>query len=190
MTGRNPRRTAAALALALALLTAGCAGLGGDGADPTPTASPDAATTTASPSPTEIHDGYAETTVTVVDDADGMQLGQVEAAIADTRSLRYTGLSETDGLPTDRGMLFVYEEPQGELTYVMRNMSFPLDIVFVYGNGTIQSVHHVRAPEPGEDGESIRVSGEGQYVLEVNRGWTTERGVEDGDRLEFELPEG
>jgi uncharacterized membrane protein (UPF0127 family) len=72
----------------------------------------------------------------------------------------------------------------------MRNMSFDLDIVFVRGDGTIQSIHHVRAPEAGEDGESITASGEGQYVLEVNRGWTTDRGIEAGDRLEFDLPDG
>ncbi|PSP41098.1 hypothetical protein BRC63_04730 [Halobacteriales archaeon QH_10_70_21] len=101
---------------------------------------------------------------------------------------RYTGLSETDDLPGDRGMLFTYDADR-ELTYVMRNMSFALDIVFVYGNGTIESIHHKRAPAPGEDGESIRAAGEGRYVLEVNRGWTTERGVEEGDRLEFDRPE-
>ena len=132
---------------------------------------------------------YRHTTVTVVDGDTGEERGQVQAAIADEQSLRYTGFSETDRLPADRGMLFVYDEPQAELTYVMRNMSFDLDIVFVRGDGTIQSIHHVRAPEAGEDGESITASGEGQYVLEVNRGWTTDRGIEAGDRLEFELPD-
>ncbi|PSQ14670.1 hypothetical protein BRD02_08850 [Halobacteriales archaeon QS_8_69_73] len=56
-------------------------------------------------------------------------------------------------------------------------------------NGTIDSVHERRAPNPGENGESIRASGEGRYVLEVNRGWTDERGVEPGDRVEFDVPE-
>ena len=71
----------------------------------------------------------------------------------------------------------------------MRNMSFDLDVVFVHANGTVQSIHHLPAPEPGEDGESIRAAGEGQYVLEVDRGWTGDRGVEAGDRLEFDLPD-
>ena len=132
---------------------------------------------------------YRHTTVTVVDGDSGEERGRLEAAVADTAAKRYVGLSETDRLPADRGMLFVYDEPQAELTYVMRNMSFPLDIVFVHGNGTIQSIHHVRAPDAGEDGESITASGDGQYVLEVNRGWTTDRGIEAGDRLEFELPD-
>ena len=186
MTGRLARRALTVLLVALALLSAGCSGFSGD---PTASESPTSTPATASPTSTPVHPSYPNTTVTVVDKESGEELGRVEAAIADDRSLRYTGLSETDRLPADRGMLFVYDEPQAELTYVMRNMSFPLDILFVHGNGTIQSIHHVRAPEAGEDGESITASGDGQYVLEVNRGWTTDRGIEAGDRLEFELPD-
>jgi uncharacterized membrane protein (UPF0127 family) len=186
MTGRLPLSALTVLLVALALLTAGCIG---SNVDPTATGSPTPTPATASPTPTPVHPSYAHTTVTVVDDESGEELGRVEAAIADNYSLRKTGLSETDRLPVDRGMLFVYDEPQERLKYVMRNMSFPLDIVFVHGDGTIQSIHHVRAPDAGEDGESITASGEGQYVLEVNRGWTTDRGIEAGDRLAFELPD-
>jgi len=186
MARRLSRRALTVLLVALALLSAGCTGSSGD---PTATPTPSPTPATASPTPTAVHPTYAQTTVSVVDDESGEELGRVEAAIADEQSLRYTGLSETDRLPADRGMLFVYNEPQEQLKYVMRNMSFPLDILYVHGNGTIQSIHHVRAPEAGEDGESITASGEGQYVLEVNRGWTTDRGIEAGDRLEFELPD-
>ena len=175
-----------AMVLVVLAATAGCVGPladGGTGADPTPT--PDDEPT---PTPTPVHPDYEQTTVAVLDDESGEELGRVEAAIADNTSLRRTGLSDTDRLPEDRGMLFVYEEER-DLKYVMRNMSFDLDIIFVYGNGTIESIHERPAPEAGEDGNSIRASGEGQYVLEVNRGWTDERGVEAGDRVEFELPE-
>ena len=187
-------RSFLAIALVALAATAGCVGPfadGGTGADPTPTPD-DEPTPTPTPNdgpttPTPVHPDYGQTTVAVLDGESGEELGRVEAAIADDQSLRYTGLSETDRLPEDRGMLFVYEAEQS-LTYVMRNMSFDLDIVFVYGNGTIESIHERPAPEAGEDGNSIRASGEGQYVLEVNRGWSEERGAEAGDRLEFELP--
>ena len=188
-------RSFLAIALVALAATAGCVGPfadGGTGADPTPTPD-DEPTPTPTPNdgpttPTPVHPDYGQTTVAVLDGESGEELGRVEAAIADDQSLRYTGLSETDRLPEDRGMLFVYEAEQS-LTYVMRNMSFPLDIVFVRADGTIDSVHERRAPEAGENGESIRASGEGRYVLEVNRGWTDERGVEPGDRVEFDVPE-
>ncbi len=129
---------------------------------------------------------YQHTTVTVVDGESGEDLGRVEAAVADSYAKRYVGLSQTDRLPTDRGMLFVHGDV-GERTYVMRNMSFGLDIVFADADGTITAIHEAPAPEPSENGADQRYTGTGKYVIEVNRGWTDEHGVAEGDRLEFEL---
>lgn len=209
--GRSRRRYLGSLAVAAAASAgAGCADLAGtadstasdeatdtgDGTEsadttvatePSETTATDAATASStSTAGTPIHSGY-ETTEVRVTTPEGDLLGSVTAAIADTRDLRITGLSDTEYLPEDRGMLFVYDEPQPSLTYVMRRMDFPLDIVFADSEGVITSIHHVRAPDPGEDGNQIQASGRGQYVLEINRGWTAERGVEAGDVLQFEL---
>ncbi len=141
------------------------------------------------PAPDEsasIHEEYEKTVVTV-QSQDGETLGSVTAAIADTGDLRYTGLSDTESLPDDRGMLFVFEEEQ-DLTFVMREMDFPIDIVYADSDGVVTSIHHAEAPGPDEDGENFEYPGRGQYVLEVNRDWTTEHGVETGDRLVFDLP--
>ena len=130
-------------------------------------------------------DGYEHATVTVVDAETGDELGAVEAAVADTWRTRYVGLSNTDDLPADRGMLFVHDDA-AERTYVMRGMDFGLDIVFLAPNGTITAIHEAPAPGPDEDGSDQRYTGTGQYVLEVNGGWTAERGVEVGDRVAIE----
>jgi uncharacterized membrane protein (UPF0127 family) len=82
--------------------------------------------------------------------------------------------------------LFVHADA-AERTYVMRGMSFGIDIVYAAPNGTITAVHEAPAPGPGEDGTEKRYSGSGRYVLEVERGWTADHGVAEGDRLEFEL---
>jgi uncharacterized membrane protein (UPF0127 family) len=137
---------------------------------------------TASPSPTEGR--YDRATVTVVDE-NGTELATVRVAVADTREKRYVGLSKTESLPPDRGMLFTYDE-QRDLTYVMRNMSFGIDIVYVDSNGTVRSIHHAPEPPEDEDGEDHRYPGEGKYVLEVNYEWTTRHGVEPGDRVVIE----
>jgi uncharacterized membrane protein (UPF0127 family) len=202
---RPSRRQVIATALAAAL--AGCTGDGGDGgtgdddgAAATPTETPvDTPTETPGNTPTPeetpaetpqetpvaVHEGY-ETTEVTVRSSDGEVLGGVTAAIADTHDLRYLGLSDTESLPEDRGMLFVYDEVR-DLTYVMREMDFPIDIVYADDEGVITSIHHARAPGPDEDGNDLQYPGRGQYVLEVNQHWTTERGVEGGDVLEFEL---
>jgi uncharacterized membrane protein (UPF0127 family) len=150
-----------------------------------PTQTPEDGSTPGEGTPAPVHEGY-ETTVVTVRTAGGESLGSVTAAIADTRDLRYLGLSDTESLPEDRGMLFVFDSPS-ELTFVMRRMSFGIDIVYADADGVITGIHHAPAPGPDEDGSQQRYPGYGQYVLEVNRHWTTDRGVEEGDVLDFEL---
>jgi hypothetical protein len=134
-----------------------------------------------------VHSDYEQTAVEILDET-GEPLGSVTAAIADTGDLRFTGLSETESLPEDRGMLFVYDQV-GSHTYVMRRMDFPIDIIYVDDEKRITKIHHAPAPGPNEDGESeqFQFPGRGQYVLEVNYDWTTERSIETGDVLSFEL---
>ncbi|ELZ29732.1 hypothetical protein C475_02256 [Halosimplex carlsbadense 2-9-1] len=168
------------------------------GATPTgtPTATPTETpteTATATASPTAVGNGTREavfpgyeTTDVRVTTPDGERLGSVTAAIADTGQLRYTGLSDTESLPENMGMLFVYEGVDDH-TYVMREMDFGLDIVYADDEGVITQIHHAPAPGPNEDGGDQTYPGRGQYVFEVNRGWTTDRGVEVGDVLRFEL---
>jgi hypothetical protein len=135
---------------------------------------------------TAVHGDYEHATVVIHDAETGEERGRVEAAIADTRRKRYLGLSATEKLPEDRGMLFVHDDP-GEYTYVMREMSFGIDIVFVAADGTITTIHEAPKPGPNESGNEQEYPGEGRYVLEVNRGWTDDRGIEVGDEVEFEL---
>lgn len=116
---------------------------------------------------------------------DGAELGEIRAMVAETPSERHTGLSETDALAPDEGMVFVYAS-EGERTFVMRNMSFPLDIVFVGADGQITEIHHA----PVENTSDLRpYQGRAKWVVEVNRGWTADHGVSVGDRVTVELPE-
>jgi len=167
----------------LALSTGAIAPLFGDGYDPGESETVDAGTENGT---SAVHGDYRHTTVTVRDAETGDELGRIRAAVADTWSKRYLGLSETDALPGDRGMLFVHDE-SGEYTYVMRNMSFGIDIVFIGADGTITTIHEAPKPKPDEDGDDQTYPGEGRYVLEVNRGWMANHGVEVGDRVSFEL---
>lgn len=143
---------------------------------------PSASPTATDPSATPTAAAYDHVTVTVVDAETNATLGSVRAAVADTYRKKYTGLSKTDSLPEDRGMWFVYDEP-GNRTYVMREMSFGIDIVYVDADGTITAIHHAPEPAPGEDGADQRYPGYGQYVLEVNYNWTVRHDVEVGDRV-------
>jgi uncharacterized membrane protein (UPF0127 family) len=184
VTDRTPsrRRYLQAIGGAVAGVLAGCTGGATDGASSSPERTTGGTDRTTDGTP--VHPGY-ETARVRVETVDGELLGAVTAAIADTPDRRYTGLSETESLPADRGMLFVYEAV-ADRTFVMRGMDFGLDIVFADEEGTITTIHHAPAPGPNEDGTDQRYTGRGQYVLEVNRRWTTERGVTAGDRLRID----
>ncbi len=122
--------------------------------------------------------------VRVLDEA-GEPKAVVDAEVADTWSERYTGLSEHESLAEGEGMLFVHSS-EAERTYVMREMDFDIDIVFVDADREITTIEHARAPEPGEDGEDLEYTGQAQYVLEVPRGHANETGLAVGDAVEIE----
>ncbi|WP_144921154.1 DUF192 domain-containing protein [Halorubrum salsamenti] len=129
---------------------------------------------------------YDATTVTVRD-AEGDDLGAVRAAIARTGDDRGRGLSDAPSLPENAGMLFVFPEPRDSLTFIMPDMDFGIDIVYVDAERTITRIHNAPEPGPNEDGSEQEYDGSGQYVLEVPYEWTDRRGVEVGDSLAFEL---
>ena len=124
-----------------------------------------------------VEPGEYETTSVSVHDKNGTKLATVDVKLADTPEKRQVGLSRTDSLDDDTGMLFVHPDADTH-TYHMRNMSFPLDIIFVAPDGTITEIHQADVPTlwPLE-----RYSGDGKYVLEVERGWADEAGVTTGD---------
>ena len=121
--------------------------------------------------------------VTVSDDDETKLVAGVE--VADTWAERHTGLSEHDSLDPETGMLFVHGS-EDERTYVMRDMDFDIDIIFVGADREITTIHHARAPEPGEDGEDLRYTGEAKWVLEVPAGTVNDTDIEVGDRVEIE----
>jgi uncharacterized membrane protein (UPF0127 family) len=128
-------------------------------------------------------DDYERAEVTITDNCSRV-LGTVDVRIADTYRKKYTGLSNTTSLANGSGMLFTYDEAS-EHTYVMRGMDFPLDIVFIGADGRINAIESAPAPGPNEDGENIRRTGRGKYVLEVPRGWMASHGVHVGHRVDI-----
>jgi hypothetical protein len=80
-------------------------------------------------------------------------------------------------------MLFVHGS-ESRKTYVMRDMAFPIDMVFVAENGTITRIHHAELPPEGTAESDLKgYTGRAKYVLEVPYEFTTDNGIEVGDRL-------
>jgi len=74
------------------------------------------------------------------------------------------GLSSLDRLGRDKGMLFIFGKRARPITMNMRDMSFPIDMLFLDEYMVVQKVATMK---PGE--ETITVPNT-SYVLEVNAG--------------------
>ncbi|MFP8952974.1 DUF192 domain-containing protein [Natrialbaceae archaeon A-arb3/5] len=125
-----------------------------------------------------------QATVSVLDDEDEPK-AVVDADVADTWAERYTGLSDHDSLEPGEGMLFVHGS-EDDRTYVMREMEFDIDIIFIDADREITAIEHARAPGPDEDGDDLRYTGRAKWVLEVPRGYANETGMATGDSVEIE----
>ena len=107
------------------------------------------------------------------------QTFQVEIA-ADPAS-QYQGLSNRPNLCLDCGMLFVFTDRE-EREFVMRNMRFPLDIIFI-DQGRIRKIAANLAPE-GADVKNIYASdGPADWVLEINGGLAQKNNFQVGDQI-------
>jgi uncharacterized membrane protein (UPF0127 family) len=104
--------------------------------------------------------------------------------LATTPEARSCGLSLRDSLPANRGMLFVYAEPE-ILTFWMKNTRMPLSIAFIDEAGRIVSIQKMN-PFPLTTVYASPVPA--LYALEVNQGWFEKNGVGVGDVVELNLP--
>lgn len=99
--------------------------------------------------------------------------------VATTEEEKEKGLMGIEELPEDEGMLFDYsDEPQAELSFWMKNVDIPLDIIFVNQEGSVISVKQgVPNSEEyiTEDSEFI------SCVIELN----ANSGVKAGDKTDL-----
>jgi uncharacterized membrane protein (UPF0127 family) len=115
-----------------------------------------------------------ETTVTFLAE-DGSERGTLDTRVAASFRERYTGLSNTESLGDDEGMLFVHDS-EDDHTIVMQDMAFPIDVIFVDANRTITSIHHAEA-------DASPMTGRSKWTIEAPYNWTVHNSVSTGDRV-------
>lgn len=110
---------------------------------------------------------------------------EYEMKIADTRKERYAGLSNLDQADfLYDGMLFLYKEP-AERIFVMREMRFSLDIVWVEKGEVVKVEEGVPAPESGQDPQKMYSAPySADMVLEFPAGFVHKAGIKPGDKID------
>jgi len=112
-----------------------------------------------------------------------------DAELALSGKQHVKGLGGRDALAPEAAMLFVFPQ-DGDESFVMRGMRFPLDFIWIDANKRVVAVtENVPPPEAGTEDEPSPVFRAGQliaYVLEVNAGRVQELGISAGDAVTFE----
>jgi uncharacterized membrane protein (UPF0127 family) len=105
----------------------------------------------------------------------------IKAELATSPDSQYLGLSNRDSLCSNCGMLFIFPE-KDEQDFVMRDMKFPLDIVFLSDNSIINIEQQL--PPEGNDPINIYKSiAPADKVLELPGGYCENNGIKVGDKL-------
>lgn len=94
------------------------------------------------------------------------------------------GLMFREQLDMDSGMLFVYEK-EGDRTFWMKNMSIPLDIIWINSNNEVVFIQEHVQPCRGDTCSPLRSDKNAQYVLEINGGMVQRINLSVGDRMEI-----
>jgi uncharacterized protein len=100
--------------------------------------------------------------------------------IADTVDERRAGLSGRKALAESGGMLFIMDGSDYYGIW-MKNMNFPLDIIWIDENLKIVDIKQNIRPESYP--EIIRPERKSSYILEVNAGFTEIYNIDVGDEV-------
>ncbi len=111
----------------------------------------------------------------------GQEPTHVRVEVVSRDADRERGLMFRKQLDQDAGMLFLFERPQ-QLTFWMHNTYLPLDMIFITSDMSVLGVVENATPETDAP---RRVTGDSQYVLEVNAGFCRRHGIEQGARVSF-----
>ncbi len=113
----------------------------------------------------------------------------VELARTTTEEAR--GLSFRPSLGEDEGMLFFFDKHPSIQSFWMKDMQFPIDIIWI-GGGKVLGFSENAAPQPGTPlwGLKIYNSPDGtDRVLEVNAGTVAKYHIKEGDAVEMDIEE-
>jgi len=103
---------------------------------------------------------------------------RIQAELADTPKAREVGLMNRTNMPTNSGMLFVFEQKAGHCFW-MNNTKIPLSIAFLADDGKIVNIEEMQAGTTNSHCPKAAV----RYALEMNKQWFSERVIVPGTAI-------
>jgi uncharacterized membrane protein (UPF0127 family) len=106
----------------------------------------------------------------------------LHVSVADTPAAREKGLSGKTGLAPDEGMLFVFPVA-GVYSFWMKDMRFPIDILWIANDGTIVAIKENFSPASYP--QTFAPATPARYVLEVPAGYCAAHQLQVGGRIQI-----
>ena len=106
--------------------------------------------------------------------------GKIEALVADTKESREEGLSGRSGLSDGEGMLFDFGI-SGKFGFWMKDMLFPIDMIWINNNGIIVNIVENALPE--DYPKTYINNPPASYVLEIGANKAREYGLFLGSKV-------
>ena len=100
---------------------------------------------------------------------------RIQAELADNPKAREVGLMNRTSMPTNSGMLFIFEQKAGHCFW-MNNTKIPLSIAFIADDGKIVNIEEMQADTTNNHCPKAAV----RYALEMNKQWFSERAIVPG----------
>lgn len=102
------------------------------------------------------------------------------ASVADTELSRKNGLSNIHSIGPDEAKVFVFDKEDYH-SFWMKDMNFPLDIIWVNNQNTVVDIRENIAPETYPD--TFKPAYPASKTIEVNAGWVEEHNIKVGDTI-------
>ncbi len=112
----------------------------------------------------------------------------LDVELAESPARRQRGYMFRDGVGPEDGMIFLFEEEEFH-SFWMKNVSFPLDILWMAGDGTVVDVSLLTPPCVEDPCPSYLPQGRALFVLELAGGRAEQLGIHPGQTLQVLIPE-
>lgn len=107
----------------------------------------------------------------------------IDVELADTAEKRQLGLMFRKSMDRNKGMLFIFEK-EGRHTFWMKNMNFPLDLIWIGQDDKVVGITYNALP-CNELYKNISIEKSVKYVLEVNAGFARNHSIKEDDSVNF-----
>jgi len=124
--------------------------------------------------------GYGKGLVTIGDDI------KVKVRVAASVPSRERGLSGTESLAMDEGMLFLFGQ-SAKHQFWMKDMLIPLDAIWIMDGEIVDLTLGIQPPEPGQEIPIFSPLNEADTILEVPAGFAAQHGLRLGMPVTYRI---